>query len=93
VQRQRAELGRARQHDVEVRHVEQVAPTCLEPFRPCRGLALRTVPVAARVVADGLVAAAVATPPVSAQLARRQRTTSRSTRRCSAEVACPWISS
>ena len=55
------------EHDVEVGHVEQFRLTVLEPLGPCEALALRTVPVAARVVGDALMAAIAATLDVTAE--------------------------
>ena len=58
---------RHREHDVEVGHVEQFRLTVLQPLGPCETLALRAVPVAARVVRDALMAAVAATLDVTAE--------------------------
>ncbi len=55
------------EHDVEVGHVEQFRLAVLQPLGPCETLALRTVPVTARVVRDALMAAIAATLDVTAE--------------------------
>ena len=49
---------RQREDDVEVRNGQQLGGTCGQPPGACVALALGTVPVAARVIGDGLVSAA-----------------------------------
>ena len=56
---QRQEPMREREDDVDVRHVEELALAGMEPALPRLRLALRAVPIAARVIGDGLVAAGV----------------------------------
>ena len=58
---QRQERMREREDDVHIRHVEQVPLTRVEPALPRLRLALRAVPIAARVIGDGLMSAG-ATP-------------------------------
>jgi len=67
VQRQRTELGRQREHDMEVRHVDQLGRAGFEPA--CAGgcLALWAVAVAARIVREAAMATGVARFFVSAQ--------------------------
>ena len=55
------------EHDVEVRHVEQFRLAVLQPLGSCETLALRAVPVAARVVGDALMAAVAAPLDVTAE--------------------------
>ena len=50
---------REREDDVHIRHVEQVALARVEPALPRLRLALRAVPVATRVIGDGLMPAGV----------------------------------
>ena len=58
---------RQREDHVVVLHRQQVGLACLEPALGGAGLALRAVPVAARVVGDLVGAAALAAQDVSAQ--------------------------
>ena len=67
--RDRRDLGRQREHDMEVSDRQQVRLACLEPRARCGTLALGTVPVAAGVVGD---------PPVPAVLAGLDMTAQRS---------------
>jgi hypothetical protein len=48
-----------REDDVHIRHVEQIALTRVEPALPGLRLALRAVPIATRVIGDGLLSAGV----------------------------------
>jgi hypothetical protein len=50
---------RKREDDVSIRHVEQLALASVQPALPRLRLALRAVPVPARVLGDGLVSAGV----------------------------------
>ena len=50
---------RQRENDVHVGHVEQLALAGVEPALPRLRLALRAVPIPARVVRDGLMSAGV----------------------------------
>jgi hypothetical protein len=50
---------RQREDDVHIRHVEPIALARVEPALPRLCLTLRTVPVATRVIGDGLMAAGV----------------------------------
>jgi len=56
---QRQEPMREREDDVDVGHVEELALAGMEPALPRLRLALRAVPIAARVIGDGLVSAGV----------------------------------
>src|ERR1700692_1890248 len=47
-----------REHDMEVRHGQQLGGTRSQPSGACVALALGAVPVAARVIGDGLMSAA-----------------------------------
>src|SRR6516164_6595766 len=51
------DLHRHGEHDVEIRHVEQLRLPVRNPLGARQALALRTVPVTARVVRDALMAA------------------------------------
>ncbi len=53
------DLGRQREHDVEVGDGQQLGLACCQPLPRRRALALRAVPVAAAVVGDHRVAAGV----------------------------------
>ena len=55
---ERGELMRQREDDMEVGHGQQLGGTRGEPLGACVALALGTVPVAARVIGDGLMSAA-----------------------------------
>ena len=57
-QSQHVEFVRHSEHDMEIAGVEEFAFTCRQPALACLGLTLRTVPVSARVVGDGLIPAA-----------------------------------
>jgi len=59
LKRERRELLRNGEHDVEVLHVEEFLLTRLEPVGSSRSLTLRAMPIAARVVNRHLVTAAV----------------------------------
>jgi hypothetical protein len=50
---------REREDDVDIWHVEELALAGMEPALPRLCLALRAVPIAARVIGDGLVSAGV----------------------------------
>ena len=69
------DLGRQREHDVEVRHRQQLGLARRQPLACRRALALRAVPVAAAVVGDERMAARVfsqrATWPPSAAVRQR----------------------
>ena len=67
LERDDLDLRRHGEHHVEVGHVEQFRLTVLEPLRACETLALRAVPVAARVVGDALMAAIAAPLDVTAE--------------------------
>ena len=56
---QRQQRMREREDDVHIRHVEQLALARVEPALPRLRLALRAVPIAARVIGDGLMPAGV----------------------------------
>ncbi len=53
-------LFRNSKHHVEIRYGQQIGPTVIEPFCSRERLALRTVPVSARVVGDALMPAGIA---------------------------------
>jgi hypothetical protein len=55
------------EHHVEVGHVEQFCLTVFEPLRPRQTLALGAVAIAARAVADALMAAIAASLDVTAE--------------------------
>ena len=55
------------EHDVEIRHVEQFRLTVLQPLGSCETLAFWTIPVAAGVVGDALMAAVATTLNVTAE--------------------------
>ena len=67
---QRQQRMREREDDVHIRHVEQLALARVEPALPRLRLALRAVPIATRVIGDGLMPAGV-TPIEMARRARR----------------------
>ncbi len=58
---------REREDDVHIRHVEQVPLTRVEPALARLRLALRAVPIATRVIGDGLMPAGVTPIDVAAQ--------------------------
>ena len=64
---ERQERMRQREDDVDIRHVEQVALACVEPALPRLRLTLRTVPIATRVIGDGLMAAGATRVDVPAE--------------------------
>jgi hypothetical protein len=64
---------RDREHDVEVRHREQLGLTLFEPSRSAEVLALGTVAVPAGVVGQSLEVASLAMLAVSTQLRRPTR--------------------
>lgn len=66
------DLGRQREHDMEVWHGEQFGLPCLHPFARNSALALRTMPVAAGVVGNvGMAAGSIlATRHVTAERCR-----------------------
>ena len=68
LERQRCEGLRHREDDVRVGHRQHLGLACLEPVRLGTTLTLRTVTVAARVVRDPLVSAAVAFLDVTTQV-------------------------
>jgi hypothetical protein len=51
------DLWRQREHDVEVRHIQQLGLACLQPRARLRSLTPRTMPVAAATIANGGVTA------------------------------------
>jgi hypothetical protein len=57
-------------HDVEIRHVKQFRLPVRNPLGARQALALRTIPIATRVVCDALMAAFVATFYVTAERCR-----------------------
>ena len=61
------DLGRQREHDVEVADRQQVGLARFQPFACSRSLALWTVPVAAAVVRDAAVAAVLTALDVAAE--------------------------
>ena len=67
LQRDRAQLGGKRKYDMKIWHRKQICRLRLKPFGPGGRLALRTVPVPARVVRNLLVAALIALPLVPSQ--------------------------
>jgi hypothetical protein len=69
LQSQRAERIRKREDDVEVGDVQQLLPAGIEPLGPGRGLALRAMAVATRVVGDPLVVTPIAAQLVSTESA------------------------
>src|SRR5690348_14516593 len=60
-------LVRDCEYDMRIRHQQQFVPSLCEPSVAGAGLTSRTVPVATRVIRDGLVTAAGATVEVIAQ--------------------------
>src|ERR1700676_3660550 len=70
LQRQRSQLMRQCEDNMDVRHGQKVPATRVEPAVAGVGLALRTMPVAARIVGDGLIAATGALVHVSAERCR-----------------------
>src|SRR5271168_5073287 len=67
LERDRGDLVRHREHYVEIGHVEQLCLTVFEPLGAGETLALRTVPITARVVRDTLMTAIAATLDVTAE--------------------------
>jgi len=67
LKRQRSELVREREHDMEVLHIENLSLTGLKPSRSSRPLTLWTMPVATRTVHRHLVTALLATLATGAQ--------------------------
>ena len=67
LQRQAADLWRKRKHHVKIGRRQKLRLPLGEPLGAGRGLALRTVAIAARVVGDALVAAVQTAFDVSAQ--------------------------
>jgi hypothetical protein len=67
---QATELVRNGEHDVEVLHVEYLPLASLKPSSSSRSLALRTMPVATRVVDHHLVVAALTTLEMASQSGR-----------------------
>jgi hypothetical protein len=67
LERDHLDLLRHREHNVEVRYVEQFRVTVLEPLGPGETLTLRTVAVAARVVRHTLMTAIIASFDVAAE--------------------------
>src|SRR5512147_478449 len=65
--RQRPQLGRQRKDDVEVWNVEQALSLPVDPLLLCERLALRTMPIATRVVGGMLKAAALTDIEMSAE--------------------------
>ena len=70
---ERQERMRQREDDVHIRDVEQVALAGMEPALARLRLALRAVPVAARIIRDGLMAARDDRSDVPPRAAVRQR--------------------
>ncbi len=68
LQRQRGELGRQGEHDVELRDRQQIVAAILQPGGALVSLALRTVAVAAGVVRDAHFATGIAGIDVAAEL-------------------------
>jgi len=64
------ELMRQREDDVEVGHRQQLAGARGQPSGACVALALGAVPVAARVIGDGLMSAAGASIAMTTQRCR-----------------------
>ncbi len=71
-----------------IRHLEQMGTLGLKPDGLLVPLALGTMPVAAGVVGDLLMAARLTLPEVSTEGSRAAAIRSRSTRRCSNEAVC-----
>ena len=95
---QRVELVRQREHQVAVRHVEQLGQPRRAPGIARTGLALRAMPIAARVPAPRLGTAAVAAQALAAQCrraaARRwraRRVPARVLRRVRAQISRPEV--
>jgi hypothetical protein len=65
--RQRSQFMRQREDDMDVRHGQKVPAARLEPAVAGVGLALRTMPVSARVIRDGLIVATRACIDMSAE--------------------------
>ena len=62
-----ADLRRQREHDVEVRHRQQLGLARLQPCLRRRPLALRAMPIAARVVGDARMGAVFAALDMAAE--------------------------
>jgi len=56
-----------REHHMEVAHIEQFRLAVLKPFGPRETLALRTIPITARIVSETLMAAIAAPLDVTAE--------------------------
>ena len=67
LQRQRSQFMRQREDDMDVRHGQEVPAARLEPAVAGVCLALRTMPVSARVIGDGLIVATGTGIDVSAE--------------------------
>ena len=67
LERDGLDLRRHREHDVEVRHVEQFRLAVLQPLGTRKALALRAVAISARVVRDTLMAAITAALDMTAE--------------------------
>src|SRR5665213_152753 len=67
LERQRSQFARQREHGMDVARGQQFAFALLEPADACVALALRAVPVAARVIGEGGVATAGASIAVTAE--------------------------
>ena len=67
LERDGRDLVRNGEHDVEVRHVEQLGLAIRHPLRPREPLALRAVPVAARIPGDPAMAAVIALLDMTAE--------------------------
>src|ERR1035441_2258200 len=67
LQRQRSQLMRQCEDDVDVRRRQKVAAARIEPAVAGGGLALRTMPISTRVVRDGLIVATGTGIDMSAQ--------------------------
>jgi hypothetical protein len=67
LERDHGDLVRHGEHHMEVGHVEQFRVSLLQPLGACETLALRAIPVAARVVSHTLMAAVATTLDVTAK--------------------------
>src|SRR5918995_502382 len=67
--RQRQQIMREREDDVHIRHVAQLTLARVEPALPRLRLALHAVPIATRVIGDGLMPAGVT--PIEMSTERR----------------------
>src|ERR1019366_5107584 len=70
LQHQGRHLMGQREDDVEVRHGQQLSGARGQPSGACVALALGTVPVAARVIGDGLMSAAGASIAMTSERSR-----------------------